>query len=188
MTSPYHRLQWSDGFTLKTHDAPYHPSSGNVMLQFAPTSSQSKTAHLGVGSLQASSCFRFDFRSARVGCDSNSSDCVFNITGLRWDEVAQIEIPTKSEFFTVPACHDADGCELGSILAGPSSALVDLTAIDLDVQANSKSTLWWADDIDFSWTDISCSAAVCRSIVRDTTDLRRRRALSGKIGANFGHR
>lgn len=171
MTSPYHRLQWSDGFTLKTHDAPYHPSSGNVMLQFAPTSSQSKTAHLGVGSLQASSCFRFDFRSARVGCDSNSSDCVFNITGLRWDEAAQIEIPTKSEFFTVPACHDADGCELGSIL-----------------EANSKSTLWWADDIDFSWTDISCSAAVCRSIVRDTTDLRRRRALSGKIGANFGHR
>lgn len=191
LANPYHRLQWSDGFTISARSAPYDPSSGSVMLQFVPTSlesHQTSVTHVGVGLLQASSCFRFDFQSARVGCDSTSSDCIFNMTGLRWDRAAQAEVPTRSEFFTVPACHDAEGCKLASIVAGPSSRLVDLTSINIDVQANGLPINWWLDDMGFSWTDISCSAAACRSNVRDITDLRNRRALSSKRGPKIGPR
>lgn len=124
-------------------------------------------AKISVGDLQANPCFRFDFSGMRAGCASKRANCVFNITGLSWDDDAQTEVVVGSQMSSMRACPRQKNCKLGSLVADAPAGLYNLTSLIIDVTARNQPQKWWADDVAINWTDTSCDAAVCRSDVRD---------------------
>jgi len=181
MSNPYHRFQWSAGFSVLS--APSKHSS-DLMLEFDPLSlgnpSAPDAAQVGVGLWSATSCFRFDFHRMSVGCMSNGQNCVFNVTGVNTDIDTGISSAATSQTFTVPGCPSYQACTLTRITADESSGLTNLTSILIDVKADGQPKKWWADDMQLAWTDAGCDAAVCRSKVRDSVAKRARWAVPGK--------
>lgn len=137
------------------------------MLQVPNVAGGDQQAKISVGDLQTSACFRFDFTSIRAGCASKKANCVFNITGLSWDDDSQTEVTVGSQISSMQACSRQKNCKLGSIVADARAGLYNLTSLLIEVTAHSQPQKWWADDVSITWTDTSCDAAVCRSDVRD---------------------
>lgn len=165
MYSHYRHLTWSEGIKIIPGSAaPYQPSSGDLMLQIPI---DDELAKISVGDLQANPCFRFDFSGMRAGCASKKANCVFNITGLSWDDGAQTEVVVGSQMSSMRACPRQKNCKLGSLVADATAGLYNLTSLIIDVTAHNQPQKWWADDVAITWTDTSCDAAVCRSDVRD---------------------
>lgn len=166
--SPYRRLTWSEGIKIIPGSAaPYPPSSGNQMLQVPNDSKDDQLAKISVGDLQANPCFRFDFVGMRAGCASKKANCVFNITGLSWDDEAQAEVVVGSSISSTRACSRQNNCKLRPLVADSTAGLHNLTSVVIDVTAHSQPQEWWADDVEIAWSDASCDADVCRSNVRD---------------------
>lgn len=177
MYNPYHRLVWSEGFTvIPSSIATYQPSSGNMILQFAPVEVVSQqAAKISLETLRAKSCFRFKFTSSGVGCASAEADCRFNVTGLSWDDEVQTEMAVGSHTFITQGCFGRKDCNLTPIIADEAANLTSLTSLLIDVTAGGQPQKWWADDLTLTWTDASCEAAACRSDMRDTIPKRSRR-------------
>lgn len=169
MYSPYRHLTWSEGIKIIPGSAaPYEPSSGDLMIQVPNEGKYDQLAKISVGNLQTNTCFRFDFTGMRAGCASKKANCMFNITGLSWDDEAQAEVVVGSSVSTTRACSRQNNCKLRPLVADSTAGLHNLTSILIDVTAHNKPQKWWADDVAMTWTDASCDAAVCRSNVRDT--------------------
>lgn len=185
MFSPYHRISWSNGFSFVPPSAgPFIPSSGKMMVQYSsPAKAGNLAAEIGVGTLQTNPCFRLDFSSVHVGCDSQDADCRFNITGLQWDSNTQTAVTVASLTITTKACTSKEGCMLRSLSAGPESRFTNLTSILVDVTADGRPAKWWADDLALSWTDSVCDTADCRSKVRDTVKRARRQGMARMFDA-----
>lgn len=167
--NPYRHINFSEGIKIIPGSAaPYQPSSGDLMLQVPNDAADDQLAKISVGCLQANPCFRFDFTGMRAGCGSKKANCMFNITGLSWDNDAQTEVIVGSQMSSTRACSRQHNCKLGTIVADATAGLSNLTALLIDVTAHNVPQKWWADDVAMSWTDTSCDAAVCRSDVRDT--------------------
>lgn len=174
--SPYHRFTWSEGFKVfPTSVCPYESSSGDLMVEFSPSTKSPSPAEIGLGGLHTNPCFRFDFTSVLVGCASTDASCQYNVTGLTWDSNTQTMATVASHTFSTEACPAQNGCKLSSITADTTMGLANLTSILIDVTAGGQSQTWWADDLSLSWTDSSCESAVCRSGVRDFVSKRGRR-------------
>ncbi|KAK2610293.1 hypothetical protein N8I77_003739 [Diaporthe amygdali] len=168
MYSPYRHFTWSEAFKIiPASAAPYKPSSGDLMLEVPIITKDDQQAKMGVGNLQANPCFRFDFAGLRVGCASKKAKCMFNITGLSWDDDSQTEMTVGSQMSSTRACARQMNCKLGSLVADATAGLSNLTSLLIDVTANDQPQKWWADDMAVTWTDTSCEAAICRSGVRD---------------------
>jgi hypothetical protein len=166
--NPYRHINFSEGVKIIPGSAaPYRPSSGDLMLQIPNDAADGQLAKMSVGGLQANPCFRFDFTSMQAGCASKKANCVFNITGLSWDDDAQAEVIIGSQMSSTRACSRQKNCKLGAIVADATAGLSNLTSLVIDVTSHNLPQKWWADDIAISWTDASCDAAVCRSNVRD---------------------
>jgi hypothetical protein len=166
--NPYKRINFSDSLKIIPGSAsPYQPSSGDLMLQVPNDAADGEIAKVSVGCLQANPCFRFDFTSMRAGCASTKANCVFNITGLAWDDDAQTEVVVGSQMSSIRACPRQHNCKLGTISADVMGRLFNLTGLVIDVTAHNTPQKWWADDIAMSWTDKSCDANVCRSNIKD---------------------
>lgn len=169
MYSPYRHFTWSEGIKIIPGSAsPYKPSSGDLMLQVPNDAESAQLAKISVGDLQTSPCFRFDFNGIRAGCASKKANCIFNITGLSWDDDAQTELTVGSQISSMRACSRQKNCELGSLVVDAAAGLYNLTSLLIEVTAHSQPQKWWADDMAITWTDTSCDAAICRSNVRDT--------------------
>lgn len=176
--SPYHRFYFSQGFNvLPPPPAPYNPSSGNLMLQFTPGSLlnqsdsdlPSDSATISVGPQTSSACFSFNLYGFSLGCDSRDAPCVFNFTGLRFDERSQQETEVAWETTVVEACPDEGGCKLVPVkLAG----FEKLTSFRVTLKVDNKFRMWWADDLALGWSDNQCEKAVCRSKVHDSVSKR----------------
>lgn len=168
MYSPYRHFTWSEGIKIIPGSAaPYKPSSGDLMLQVPNVVEGDQLAKISVGDLQANPCFRFDFIGIRAGCASKKANCIFNITGLSWDDDAQTEVSVGSHIASTRACSRQKNCNLGHLVADAAAGLYNLTSLVIDVTAHNHPQKWWADDVAIAWTDTSCDAAVCRSDVRD---------------------
>lgn len=186
MYSPYHRFTWSEGFRVfPTSVCPYKSSSGDLMVEFSPSTKDPLPAEIGLGGLHTNSCFRFNFGSLRVGCASTNVSCQYNVTGLTWDSDTQTMSTVASHTFSTEACSAQKECKLASIAADESMGLINLTSILIDVTAGGQSQIWWADDLSLTWTDSSCESAVCRSGVRDFVAKRGRRQGQNRILDTF---
>ncbi|GAW17230.1 hypothetical protein ANO14919_066840 [Xylariales sp. No.14919] len=168
--TPYHRFYYSGGFTvLPPPAARFKPSSGNLMLQFTPSSISNTsepgvppdTADISVGPQQLATCFSFNFTSVSLGCDS-VVPCSFKFTGFRYDRFRKGPVEVTSQVASVPACTETENCALTPIAF---SGFNELTSVTIKAQTNGKPTAWWADDFAFGWFDNSCEAGMCRSMI-----------------------
>ncbi|KAI1385214.1 uncharacterized protein F4822DRAFT_337519 [Hypoxylon trugodes] len=173
--SPYHRFYFSSGFdVLPPPPAPFDPSSGNLMIQFTPSSISnltepgvpSDTAKISVGPQISSSCFPFNFNGFSLGCDSQESPCVFNFTGLRFDEQSRQEKEVVWQTASVPGCPSMSHCKLSPVVF---TGFDRLTSVQISLKVDDVPKTWWADDLSLGWSDNQCEKADCRSKVRDTT-------------------
>lgn len=137
------------------------------MLEVPNVAEDDQQAKISIGNPQANACFRFDFTGLRAGCASKRANCMFNITGLAWDNDAQTEVTVGSQISSTRACARQMNCKLGTLTADPTAGLSNLTSLLIDVSARDQPQKWWADDVALAWTDTSCEAAVCRSSARD---------------------
>lgn len=169
--TPYRRFYYSGGFTvISAPEAPFTPSSGNLMLQFTPSSisNASKsvlhpdTADISVGPQKLSNCFSFNFTKVSLGCDSRVVACSFTVAGFAYDRVKLQTVEVTSHTFSVPACKRMEKCTLATINV---SGFDNLTSITIKEEVNGKPTIWWADDFTFSWFDNTCESGICRSKV-----------------------
>ncbi|KAI0836180.1 hypothetical protein F5Y06DRAFT_111238 [Hypoxylon sp. FL0890] len=172
--SPYHRFYFSSGFyVLPPPPAPFDPSSGNLMIQFTPSSisntsdpgEPSDTAIISVGPQTSSPCFPFNFNGFSLGCNSTGSPCVFNFTGLRFDEQSQQEKEVAWLTLNVPACPAMNHCQLVPVTF---TGFERLTSVQISLKVDDVAKRWWADDLSLGWSDNQCEKAVCRSKVRDS--------------------
>ena len=163
--APYHRFGFTAGFkVVPPPSTRYLPSSGKLMVQH--DGSVTSPAQIGNGPLTSNPCFRFDFRGASLGCNSTDLACVFNFTGLSWD--GSSEVVQASKIIDVPACTEDTDCILTARTLDASDGFVNLTAINVTLTVGGETQAWWADDLDFAWTDGSCFAGLCRSRVPNT--------------------
>ncbi|KAI2627550.1 hypothetical protein GGR54DRAFT_419230 [Hypoxylon sp. NC1633] len=174
MFSPYHRFYFSQGFdVLPPPPAPFDPSSGNLMLQFTPSSITNVSepdvpadaAVISVGPQASSTCFPFNFNGFSLGCDSKGSPCDFNITGLQFDHDSQKEREVSWLTVSVPACPSMDHCKLVPV---KFRGFEQLTSVQITLTVDDEAKTWWADDLALGWSDNRCEKAVCRSKVRDS--------------------
>ncbi|KAI0104288.1 hypothetical protein GGR51DRAFT_549535 [Nemania sp. FL0031] len=168
---PYHRFYYSGGFTvLPPPAARFKPASGNLMLQFTPSSisntSQSEvppdTADISVGPQRLASCFLFNFTQVSLGCDSKESPCSFTFTGLKYDRFKARSVQVASQTISVPACPETADCTLVPISV---SGFNGLTSITVKAEVDGKPIIWWADDFVFGWFENTCESGLCRSRV-----------------------
>ncbi|KAI2602927.1 uncharacterized protein GGS25DRAFT_73022 [Hypoxylon fragiforme] len=176
--SPYHRFYFSQGFNVNPPPpGPFDPSSGSLMIQFTPSSISNltepdlpaDTAQFSVGPETSSNCFSFDFYSFDLGCASTKPSCSFNFTGLRFDEETQQEKEVASATIDVPACAEADHCQLTPV---GFLGFHQLTSVQIGMKVDGEAKTWWADDLSLGWSDNECEKAVCRSKVRDAVHKR----------------
>ncbi|KAK4223089.1 hypothetical protein QBC38DRAFT_373861 [Podospora fimiseda] len=164
---PYHRFFFSPGFAVVPPPAAkYSPSSGNQLVQYDPSVSQ--TAIIGLAKLRSSPCFRFSFLGISLGCNSTTVPCNFNITGLNWDGTSEV-VESHHEFDIAP-CRKTSGCTLSHQILNSAAALPfgNLTSITI----NHEGT-WWADDLQIAWTENDCDSAACRAAVPNTIMMER---------------
>lgn len=165
----YHRFTFSDGFTaLPVTASRFRPSSGNVMTLFTP--SVTPSGLIGTGPLGDSPCFRFDFQGLSIGC-GNGEACRIVVTGVQWNGTHNEDAGTR--YWQVEACGDTrTGCRLQALKISTeqskSTAFNNLTAIKIRAEMDSVAVSWAADNIMMSWTDNTCDAAQCRSMVRNS--------------------
>lgn len=169
--TPYRRFYYSGGLTvISAPEALFRPSSGNLMLQFTPSSisNASKsvlpldTADISVGPQKLSNCFSFNFTEVSLGCDSRVVPCSFTLGGFAYDRVKLQTVEVTSHTFSVPACTGMEKCKLATINV---SGFDDLTSVTIKAEVNGKPTIWWADDFTFNWFDNTCESGICRSRV-----------------------
>lgn len=169
--TPYRRFYYSGGFTVTSApEALFRPSSGNLMLQFTPSSMSNAsksvlpldTADISVGPQKLSNCFSFNFTKVSLGCDSRAAPCSFTLAGFAYDRVKLQTVEVISHIFSVPACTGMEKCNLATIKV---SGFDNLTSITIKAEVNGKSTVWWADDFNFNWFDDTCESGICRSRV-----------------------
>lgn len=174
MFSPYHRFWFTDGFdVVPPPTGRYNPSSGNLLLQFVPPSLSSSAVSdtrwdagkISVGSKMSERCWRFNFHDVNLGCDSTGPDCVFNVTGARFDQDSGSEQQVISETVHVQACPLLQDCDLARVSFG---GFDELTSILITLKVDGQAKTWWADDFRLGWSNNTCDAAVCRSKVRDS--------------------
>lgn len=171
MFTPYHSFYYTGGFTvLPPPIARFKPSSGNLIVQFTPSSISNTyqegvpddTAEISVGPQKLATCFSFNFTTVNLGCDSKESPCSFTFTGFRYDRFKRATVDIISQTVSIPACPMADNCVLIPITV---SGFNDLTSITVKAEAMGKPTIWWADDFAFGWFKDNCESGVCRSRV-----------------------
>lgn len=171
--TPYHRFYYSGGFTvLPPPAARFNPASGNLMLQFTPSSISNisqpgihpDTADISVGPQQLATCFSFNFTQVSLGCDSREGACSFTFHGFKYDQLTSKIIEVASQTVNIPACFNAENCALTPITV---SGFHDLTSITVKAEVNGKPTIWWADDFTFGWFENNCESSMCRSKVPD---------------------
>ncbi|KAG4222338.1 hypothetical protein PC116_g29187 [Phytophthora cactorum] len=183
MLSPHHRFYFSQGFSvLPSPPTPFVPSSGNLMLQFTPSSISNlsdpsvprDTARISVGPQASSACFSFNLNGFSLGCDSKDFPCAFNFTGLRFDQQSQQEKEVAWLTVDISACPAADNCELVPVVF---KGFDNLTSVQVALKVGEKAKIWWADDLALGWSDNQCEKAICRSKVRDS--VRKRDGFTG---------
>ncbi|KAI3338009.1 hypothetical protein F4824DRAFT_488906 [Ustulina deusta] len=169
--TPYHRFYYSGGFTvLPPPAARFKPSSGNLMLQFTPSSISNTsqtgippdTADISVGPQQLATCFSFNFTRVSLGCDSKEVPCSFTFTGFKYDQLKQVAVEVTSQTVSVPVCEEAMNCTLTPITV---VGFNDITSVTVKAQVDGKPAIWWADDFTFGWFEDSCESGICRSRV-----------------------
>lgn len=169
--TPYHRFYYSGGFTvLPPPAARFNPASGNLMLQFTPSSISNTsqpgtlpdTADISVGPQQLVTCFLFNFTQVSLGCDSREGACSFTFHGFKYDRFTSRTVEVASQTVSVPACLNEDNCALTPITV---SGFHGLTSITIKAEVNGKPTIWWADDFAFGWFENNCESGLCRSKV-----------------------
>jgi len=142
-------------------------------------------ATIGVGNQVSNSCFRFNFRSMKLGCNSTDLPCQFNITGLRNTGSDAQDTPVYWNVFNVTACPAKANCSLTPVDGDPT-AFSDLTSMTIQLTiGNGLNGTWWGDDLQLSWTNNGCEEANCRSKVPNTI-LKRRRGV-GSLGRWMMH-
>lgn len=184
MLSPYHRFWFSPGFELHPHSQA--PSSEKLILQFDPSSTSSRSesdgssspAKIGVGAQKSTSCFSFSFYGSELGCKSNGPDCVFNITGLRYDYESRQERTAVSHVIQIPACHDLENCKL---VPTRVAGFEHLTSVLISMTVDGEETPWLMDNLSLGWSDNTCDTAACRSTVNDTVQKHERDVSDRKI-------
>ncbi|KAH9997455.1 hypothetical protein F4779DRAFT_179201 [Xylariaceae sp. FL0662B] len=176
MLSPYHRFWFSPGFDVlplpPNPSKSSNPSSGDLMLQFTPSSISNLSASdfpadaakISVGPQKSSSCFSFNFYGFSLGCDSKDS-CAFNVTGMQFDQQSGEEREVVWQTINVPACPTASDCKLTPITV---AGFVGLTSLQIALEVNDEPRTWWADDLALGWFDNQCEMAICRSKVDDS--------------------
>ncbi|KAI0424101.1 hypothetical protein F5Y09DRAFT_336046 [Xylaria sp. FL1042] len=169
--TPYHRFYYSGGFAvLPPPTARFKPSSGNLMLQFTPSSISNTTqpgippdtADIGVGPQQFATCFSFNFTRVSLGCDSKEAPCSFTFTGSKYDQSKQAVVEVTSQTVTIPACPETTNCVLTPVTV---SSFNDITSVTIKAQVDEKPSIWWADDFVFGWFENTCESGICRSLV-----------------------
>jgi len=170
---PYHRFWYSEGFTVVPPPvASYRPSSGNLMLQYTPSSisntsrpeSYPDMGDIGVGPQMYSSCFQFNFTGVNLGCESKEAPCSFTFTGYRYDHFQTRPELVATQKVSVPICTKDTGCALTPVTL---SNFNGLTSFTITAGVNGKATVWWADDFTFGWSQNDCDSGACRSRVRN---------------------
>ena len=105
-------------------------------------------------------CYKFDWYSMRVGCESDSTPCEFNVAGYRWNASEGVQDMIVSKEFVVPACSAPQYCPL-SVITG--EGFENITSIFVQSTINGNAAAWWLDDLEMGWTDNSCEASTCRT-------------------------
>ncbi|ELQ40326.1 hypothetical protein M0657_002950 [Pyricularia oryzae] len=164
---PYHRLYFSDGFSIvPPPNQTHNPSSGNNMTMWSPpNSSITAVGQIGFGPLSDNSCFRFNPLSFDLGCNTTEKYCSFNISGLRYDGILGQEQQVSQFEVSFPSCsaNNFTNCSLTTVNLSRYN-LTDLTSITFDNIGNS-SRVWFGDDFEFAWTNDTCEAGRCRALV-----------------------
>lgn len=182
MPLTYHRFSLSNGFRVAALQASkYGPSSGHQLLQH----DSSTIAQIGLSRLRSNACFRFDFQSMRLGCDSAHPSCVFQLTGLQWNGVE--DVIQGQTALTIPACSKSFHCTLGQPILDPAAApfFTNITAINVTLAAPSGAPTWWMDDLQIAWTDNDCITAACRARVPNTVVTPRSQGSFAKTTSRF---
>ncbi|KAI1435823.1 hypothetical protein GGR50DRAFT_686768 [Xylaria sp. CBS 124048] len=170
--SPVHHFYFAGGFAVvpPVLDT-FKPSSGDLMLQFTPSSISNTTedgispdtAKIDVGAQMFTTCFSFNFTGVNLGCDSKLLPCSFSLTGFKYDPSAGL-LERASQTFTIPAYPSNGNSALTPVTI---FNFTDLTTITLKAEADGKPTIWYADDFTFGWFDNTCDAGLCRSRLPD---------------------
>ena len=173
MPSPYHRFWFSPGFGLRHSQKEVNTTS--LMLQFDPSSRMNTSsanvslssggATISLGPQKSNPCFRFNYYGSHLKCVSNGTECVFNITGLRYNYNSSQEDVSISQTLRVPACsREPENCYPPPVKL---HGFKHLTSIDISMAAEDEGRPWWMGDISLGWSDDTCEAATCRSTVPD---------------------
>ncbi|KAL2015439.1 hypothetical protein VTK56DRAFT_5494 [Thermocarpiscus australiensis] len=176
---PYHRFSFSGDFHVVPPPATkYRPSSGSRMLLH--NTSTSSVGQISLAELRGNPCFRFNFHSVSLGCNSTSAPCTFHITGLQWNGIEDVVRGNKT--FGIAACSQQSNCTLSHLMIDSETAptFANLTAINITLSTAGQPQTWWADDLRILWTDNSCSAAACRAMVPDKTVVLHRRDFANR--------
>ncbi|TLS23194.1 uncharacterized protein PpBr36_06603 [Pyricularia pennisetigena] len=164
---PYHRLYFSDGFSIvPPPNQTHNPSSGNNMTMWSPPNSSVETVgQIGFGPLSENGCFRFNPLSFDLGCNTTETYCRFNISGIRYDAILDQEQQVSQFEVSFPSCsaNNFTNCSLTTVDLSRYN-LTDLTSITFDNIGNS-SRVWFGDDFEFTWTNDTCEAGRCRALV-----------------------
>ncbi|KAM3448237.1 hypothetical protein MY3296_007976 [Beauveria thailandica] len=177
LLNPAGDLWFSEGFLVAPPSSPpsdaYLASSGNQLLQFMPPAlvpdspfdGAGDTAEIGVGPNEISSCFRFNFYGANLGCAAEGVEqwCEFEFSAYTYNETLGSETSLNwSETKRIPACPNfpQGPCPLFPVqLDGYNN----LTSILVTVRVGLELRAWWGDDFHVGWTENTCEAVSCRS-------------------------
>lgn len=172
--SPYHQFYFSQGWVVvPPPSAPYVPSSGTRLLEFVATNSSSVPANtvpgglnlattggIGVGKTEQLGCFNFNAYGASLGCDSQGPPCLFQITGMRYDQDIEADVVATSQTISVPACPALKNCDLAPV--DFDSTFVNITSIYVNATVADVPKIWFLDDLRLGWTDNGCDSGLCR--------------------------
>ena len=181
--SPYHDLQWSEGWSYGPPPSdPYKPSSGTQLGMFivngdANVHSQNYTGPIpstadvngmfGAGSSYADSAFWFDASSAYVGCGGDMNQgvgCLFEVFGWRYNATSGVSERQLNSSWGIPPCQHSAPCSLVQLNLDDFSDFTRLTALEMRATWVQDSVVQsiYVDDIALSWSNNSCAAIQAR--------------------------
>ncbi|KID94356.1 hypothetical protein MAJ_09671, partial [Metarhizium majus ARSEF 297] len=152
----------------------YMASSGGQLVEFVPpaltspaSTGSSDTAEIGVGPNSPNPCFRFNLYSANLGCAALGTEkwCEFEVSAYTYNQATSNEMSLAwSELKRVPACPSFPNvpCPLTPVTF---DGFQNITSVLVRLHVGLELRTWWADDLQFGWTDSSCEAAQCRQAV-----------------------
>lgn len=152
----------------------YMASSGGQLVEFVPpaltnpaSTGSSDTAEIGVGPNSPNPCFRFNLYSANLGCAALGTEkwCEFEVSAYTYNQATSNEMSLAwSEVKRVPACPSFPHvpCPLTPVTF---DGFQNFTSVLVRLHVGLELRTWWADDLQFGWTDNSCEAAQCRQAV-----------------------